>query len=373
MVWASLWSVAGLTFYRQIVSLLYTCFFLLKLPPRARPGLVNYIPAICLECVQFLTRPTLILKIQSAELVSRKQFQCVRILEMQMVQIQVWWNSFFGENPTSKSQTSPWSHNSAGASWRHCIHEPLQATRHATRMWYVACCPLNLKTFQSALTASIPDACSTWGAACTPSACTPWGCSDSATSSSKSSTRILKSCNCLSRRRFGKGTSTAEFWRHSSKLASGCKKNQDVKIFGKLEMQTHLGKVCGWQRFVFPAWKAAGDPRISERFQSLWLGVCDPRCWLRRCSLWNVPSKYVSKVSARTLFAPSLNLTLASTWPFKSAIVSLMELWIWAFLMILSCQKWSFVALVTASSAVREHLTSNRGRRGDSRKVVPCK
>ena len=37
MVWASRWSVALRTFYRQILSLLYI-FFLLKLPPPARPG-----------------------------------------------------------------------------------------------------------------------------------------------------------------------------------------------------------------------------------------------------------------------------------------------------------------------------------------------
>ena len=38
MVWASRWSVALRTFYRQILSLLYSSFFLLKLPPPARPG-----------------------------------------------------------------------------------------------------------------------------------------------------------------------------------------------------------------------------------------------------------------------------------------------------------------------------------------------
>ena len=38
MVWASRWSVALRTFYRQILSLLYIVFFLLKLPPPARPG-----------------------------------------------------------------------------------------------------------------------------------------------------------------------------------------------------------------------------------------------------------------------------------------------------------------------------------------------
>ena len=38
MVWASPWSAAWCTFYRQILSLLYSSFFLLKLPPPARPG-----------------------------------------------------------------------------------------------------------------------------------------------------------------------------------------------------------------------------------------------------------------------------------------------------------------------------------------------
>ena len=38
MVWAWRWSVALRTFYRQILSLLYVFFFLLKLPPPARPG-----------------------------------------------------------------------------------------------------------------------------------------------------------------------------------------------------------------------------------------------------------------------------------------------------------------------------------------------
>ena len=38
MVCASRWSVALRTFYRQILSLLYSSFFLLKLPPPARPG-----------------------------------------------------------------------------------------------------------------------------------------------------------------------------------------------------------------------------------------------------------------------------------------------------------------------------------------------
>jgi len=43
MVWAWRWSVALHAFYRQILSLLYT-FFLLKLPPPARPGTTcNYI------------------------------------------------------------------------------------------------------------------------------------------------------------------------------------------------------------------------------------------------------------------------------------------------------------------------------------------
>ena len=37
MVWASRWSVALRTFYRQFVSLVYNSF-LLKLPPPARPG-----------------------------------------------------------------------------------------------------------------------------------------------------------------------------------------------------------------------------------------------------------------------------------------------------------------------------------------------
>ena len=38
LVWASRWSVALRTFYRQILSLLYSSFSLLKLPPPARPG-----------------------------------------------------------------------------------------------------------------------------------------------------------------------------------------------------------------------------------------------------------------------------------------------------------------------------------------------
>ena len=49
MVWASRRSVALRTFYRQILSLLYSSFFLLKLPPPARPGTTYiYLKTYCI-------------------------------------------------------------------------------------------------------------------------------------------------------------------------------------------------------------------------------------------------------------------------------------------------------------------------------------
>ena len=53
MVWASRWSVALRTFYRQILSLLYSSFSFLKLQPPARPGTTCIIYIILYWCISW--------------------------------------------------------------------------------------------------------------------------------------------------------------------------------------------------------------------------------------------------------------------------------------------------------------------------------
>ena len=76
MVWASRWSVALRTFYRQILSLLYSSFFFWNFRPRlARELLVLYIYITCQEIFCLSTSTFFYLLLQFFCLFKNKNFQ----------------------------------------------------------------------------------------------------------------------------------------------------------------------------------------------------------------------------------------------------------------------------------------------------------